>query len=164
MKAARKLKLGEAAFAAVVLCLGLFLAVQTIAMGGGPQYAVVGPRAFPAGVAAGLLVLGALELWSAVRSDDEPQQRMELDWIPLAWVAAALLLQLALLKWLGWIPVATLIFVAVARALGSRSLRKELLLGMAMALATFLIFNYVLGLGLPWGSLIEPLANRFGVV
>lgn len=162
MNATRKLKLGEAAFAAVVLGLGLFLALQTMAMSGGPQYAVVGPRAFPAGIVAGLLILGALELWSALRTESKVQQSVELDWLPFAWVAAALLVQLALLKWLGWIPVATLIFVAVARALGSRSLRKEVLLGLVMAMATFLIFNYVLGLGLPWGSLIEPLAARFG--
>ena len=104
-----------------------------------------------------------MELWSALRGKAAAGVPPQLDWVPFAFVAAALIVQLALLKWLGWMPVATFVFMAVARALGSRSLRWDLLIAALMAVATFLIFNFVLGLGLPWGTLFEPLATRLGV-
>lgn len=163
MKTASRINVAQAVFSVVVLGLGLFMAVQTVQMGGGPQYAVVGPRAFPAGISAVLIILGMLELWSALRGKAAEGAPLQLDWAPFAFVAAALVVQLALLKWLGWVPVATFVFMTVSRALGSRSLRWDLLVAASMAIVTFLLFNYVLGLGLPWGVLFEPLATTLGV-
>ena len=55
------------------------------------------------------------------------------------------------IRMLGWIPVATLSFAAVAWAFGSRQIHLGLAFGLALACATFALFNYGLGLRLPSG-------------
>ena len=162
MTTGRSLRVGEAVFASAVFCLGLVLAVQTVMLGSGPGYSVIGPQAFPAGVAAALLILGALEFRAALRGHISHEGGLELDWNAFAKVAVALIAFIVLLPWFGWIPAATLLFFVVARALASRRLLLDLLIGVAMALGTFLIFNYLLGLSLPWGSIVEPWASRLG--
>jgi putative tricarboxylic transport membrane protein len=66
---------------------------------------------------------------------------------------------MVLMERLGWIPATTLLFMATARAFGSRRWVVDGALGLAIAVVSFVIFNYGLELNLPAGilaDLIEP--------
>jgi putative tricarboxylic transport membrane protein len=66
---------------------------------------------------------------------------------------------MALMERLGWIPATTLLFMAAARAFGSRRWLVDGALGLTVAVLSFVIFNYGLDLNLPAGiltDLIEP--------
>jgi putative tricarboxylic transport membrane protein len=64
-----------------------------------------------------------------------------------------------LLETLGWIPASALLFMAVARAFGSRRLVVDAAIGVVLTGLSFVIFNYGLDLTLPsgvFGELIAP--------
>ena len=72
-------------------------------------------------------------------------------------------MQMVLMERLGWIPATTLLFMATARAFGSRRWIVDGALGLAIAVLSFVIFNYGLELNLPAGilaDLIEPTTLR----
>ena len=73
-------------------------------------------------------------------------------------VSAGLVIQMFLLETLGWIPATTLLFIAVARAFGSRRLLIDAALGVALTAASFVMFNYGLGLNLPGGVVADMIA------
>ena len=110
-------------------------------------------------VAAGLLVVGAALLREALAGHIAHEQGFELDGRAVALVSAGLLVELLLLEWAGWIIAATLLFVLAARAFMSRRLLVDLMLGLALAALTFLVFAYGLDLSLPVGTAIEPLLS-----
>jgi putative tricarboxylic transport membrane protein len=83
------------------------------------------------------------------------ERGFELDWLAVVLISAGLLCQMFLLEWIGWIPATALLFVAGARAFGSRRLVLDALIGLVLASLAFLVFNYGLGLSLPLGTLVE---------
>ena len=154
MTTGRGLRLGEALFGGGLLALGGVIAVDTMltpSVGRG----AVGPAAFPYLVAAGLVLVGLALLREAFAGAIAHAGGLELDGPAVALVAGALVLQLLLIETLGWIPTAALLFMGVARAFGGRRWMLNALIGVALAAATFAIFNYALGLNLPAGSLVE---------
>jgi putative tricarboxylic transport membrane protein len=80
---------------------------------------------------------------------------LEMDRQALGLVAAGLAVQFLTVEWLGWMPAAAVLFVMVARAFGERRMVWNLLIGAALAAATFYAFTAGLGLNLPVGSLFE---------
>ncbi len=151
---------GNALFAVCLTALGAFILVETAGMPAGPAFAAVGPRAFPGFIGAGLVLLGLYQLrtaFVAVRRDAGEAPSEPHDWRAVAWVAVTLASQILLLRWIGWIPAATLVFVGVARAFGSRRLALDAAIGAALAGTTFTLFNFVLGLNLPAGQLVTAL-------
>jgi putative tricarboxylic transport membrane protein len=157
MTTGRSLRIGEAALGSGVLALGLFVAVETSLLKVAPTHATVGPRLFPFLVAAGLIVVGALVLRQALFGHIAHERGFELDWVAVALVSAGLVAQLLLLESLGWVIATTLLFVAVARAFGSRRLLLDAAIGVVLASLAFGVFNYGLGLSLPTGMLVESL-------
>jgi putative tricarboxylic transport membrane protein len=157
MTTARSLRIGEAVLGGAVLALGLFVAVETSMLKVAPTHATVGPRLFPFLVAAGLIVVGALVLHQALFGHVAHERGFELDWVAVALVSAGLIVQLLLLESLGWILATTVLFVAVARAFGSRRLAVDAAIGVLLASLAFAVFNYGLGLSLPTGTLVESL-------
>jgi putative tricarboxylic transport membrane protein len=157
MTSGRTLRIGEAVFGGAVLALGLFIAIRTWQLQVAPTYAAVGPKLFPYLIATGLIVIGLLVLREAVFGHVAHEQGFELDGIAALLVSAGLIGQMLLLEWVGWIPATTLMFVAVARAFGSRRWPIDAALGLVLASLTFVIFNYGLDLSLPTGTLIESL-------
>jgi putative tricarboxylic transport membrane protein len=128
-----------------------------------PSQATIGPRLFPFLIAAGLLVVGVLVLREAIVGGvAHESQGLELDWPALAIAAAALVAQLPLIEWIGWIPTAALLFAAVAFAYGSRRPGRDVLIGLVLAGLSFLLFSYGLDLGLPVGSVFETLLEGGG--
>jgi putative tricarboxylic transport membrane protein len=157
MATGRGLRIGEAALGGAVLALGLFVAVETSMLKVAPTHATVGPRLFPFLVAAGLIVVGALVLHQALFGHVAHERGFELDWVAVALVSAGLVAQLLLLETVGWVLATTLLFVAVARAFGSRRLAVDAAIGVVLASLAFGVFNYGLGLSLPTGTLVESL-------
>jgi putative tricarboxylic transport membrane protein len=157
MTTARSLRIGEAVLGGAVLALGLFVAVETSMLKVASTHATVGPRLFPFLVAAGLVVVGALVLHQALFGHIAHERGFELDWVAVALVSAGLVAQLLLLETVGWVLATTLLFVAVARAFGSRRLAVDAAIGVVLASLAFAVFNYGLGLSLPTGTLVESL-------
>jgi putative tricarboxylic transport membrane protein len=157
MTTGRNLRLGEAALGGGVLALGLFIAFETT-RSIGPTNAVVGPALFPFLISGGLVIVGVSLLREAFAGHIAHEGGFELDWIAVALVSVGLILQMFLLETLGWIPASALLFMAVARAFGSRRLVIDAIFGLALAAASFVIFNYGLGLNLPGGVIAELMA------
>jgi putative tricarboxylic transport membrane protein len=157
MATGQGLRVGEAVLGGALLALGLFVAVETSMLKVAPTHAAVGPRLFPFLVASGLIVVGALVLHQALFGHIAHERGFELDWVAVALVSAGLIVQLLLLESLGWILATTLLFVAVARAFGSRRLLLDAVIGVVLASLAFGVFNYGLGLSLPTGTLVESL-------
>lgn len=158
MTTGRNLRVGEAVLGGLVLALGLFVAAETASLQVAPSNAAIGPRLFPFLIAAGLIAVGALVLREAFFGHVAHERGgLELDWLAVALASAGLIAQMLLVERLGWIVAAALLFVATARAFGSRRLLVDALIGVALAGAAFGLFNYGLGLSLPTGSAIEAL-------
>lgn len=154
MTTGRTLRVGEALLGGGLLALGILIAVETMltpSMG----RSVVGPALFPYLIAGGLVLVALSLLREAVAGPIPHQGGFELDGAAVAFVAGGLVVQFLLIEVLGWIPSATLLFVTVARAFGSRRLALNALLGLVLAGGTFLVFNHGLDLNLPSGSVVE---------
>jgi putative tricarboxylic transport membrane protein len=157
------MRLGEAVLGGGVLALGLFVAYETARLEVAPSNAAIGPRLFPSLIAGGLIVIGLLVLREALFGHVAHERgRFELDWLAVVLVSAGLLAQMFLLETLGWIPASALLFVAGARAFGSRRLLVDALIGLALAALAFVVFNWGLDLGLPLGTAVENLLGEDG--
>ena len=132
--------------------LGIAVAVVARGFPGGSIYDALGPRLLPYIVAAGLALSGLAILIGAFRKRNEYEA---LDLVPVLWIVGALIIPIVLIRTLGWIPVAALVFALGARAFASRSVLLDLALGLAFGIVTFVLFNYALGLNLPAGSWIR---------
>ncbi|HMR33381.1 MAG TPA: tripartite tricarboxylate transporter TctB family protein [Geminicoccaceae bacterium] len=157
MTTGRALRLGEALLGGGVLALGIFVAVETTQLRVGPSHATVGPTLFPYLIAAGLLVIGAMVLYQAFFGHVAHERGLELDFTAVGLICIGLLLQIVLVERLGWIVSTTLLFTIVARAFGSRRLVVDLAIGLALAVLSYVVFNWALGLTLPMGSVLESL-------
>jgi putative tricarboxylic transport membrane protein len=138
----------------MLLAVGVAAEGATITAGFG--YDTIGPRAFPYMIAAGLFVSGVSIFVAGFRGvhSDLPESR---NWVAVAAISLALILQMLLIQPLGWIPVSTVAFAVVARVFGRSNMLQNLLFGATLACATFVLFNYGLGFRLPVGSLVAPL-------
>ncbi len=153
----------------VILLLGVWVLWQAASLRQGPGYAAVGPRTFPVIVGLGLLGSGlgllaatwrgwrrALPETGAEGPDAEVVEGAEdigTDWRTLLAVAGLLAVYIALFKPLGFILVSIALLPVGAWALGSRSPLRDLLAGVGVSVATYLLFTRLLGLELPAGPL-----------
>jgi putative tricarboxylic transport membrane protein len=153
MATSRGLRLGEAALAAFVLLLGVFVAVETAMLRTGPGYSAIGPKLFPALVAAGLLLVGLALLYEARAGAVAQPMGFELDLPPALLVTAGLVLQMLLMRPAGFVIASAVLFVAVTYAFGSRRLALNAAVGLVLCTATYVAFTFGLGLGLPAGVL-----------
>lgn len=145
-----------------VLALAAVVLAETARAPASPIYAKVGPAAFPYGVGAALAVLGVLLVvaglrggWRDAASEAEAGIGKPLPG-PFLWVAAGLLINAALIAWLGFVLASTLLFACIARGFGSRRAARDLAIGFALALLAYLGFAKLLAIRLGDG-LIERL-------
>ena len=151
-------KSGVALFGVAVFAAGLAIIIGASRIPSGFGYDAVGPAAMPYIIGGGFLVSAILILLDA-RQNAEPVEPLSL-W-PVALISAALLLAALLVETLGWIPLAALVFLAGARALGDRRIGLNAAIGLGFGAVTFGLFNWGLGLDLPAGPL-APLLRVFG--
>ena len=150
---------GELAVAGGVAVLGLFVGWNTFAITAGGGYAQVGPRLFPGLVGATLLAFAALLAREALTGGfrnveglpDAPAARPG-----FAWVSAAILVHLAIIGTAGFIVATVVLFVGVARGLGSTRPARDAVIGLVLGALIFVLFTRGLGLNLPAGLLPLP--------
>ncbi len=147
---------GEAAVAAAVLALAAFVFVGAGMIPAGALYAKVGPRLVPYIIAGGLAALGAALAWQAARGgwpSEDDADAGPADRHALAWLAAGLLLNLALIRPLGFAIAVTAMFTLVARAFASTRPLRDAAIGLAIALAAWACFEKFLGIQVGAGYL-----------
>lgn len=143
--------------AGLLIGLGLIAVAAVIAIDAAqmrvpPIHARVGPRVFPLLVSCGLAVAGAVIAWQAWRKTFTYEEQ-QTDWGAVAIIAAGLVLQVNLLKPLGFVPAAIILFCSVSFAFGSRHYLRDFCCAAVLALASYLSFTRFLGLDLPAGIL-----------
>jgi putative tricarboxylic transport membrane protein len=134
--------------------LGITVAAVATGFPGGSAYDALGPRLLPYIVAVGLGLTGLSILVGAFARVRRAEPEA-LDLAPVLWIVGALIIPIFLIRTIGWIPVAALVFALGARAFGSRRVALNLAFGLAFGIVTFALFNYALGLNLPAGSWIR---------
>ena len=157
------IRIGEALLGLVACGLAAFLGWGVATAPAVAARSVVGPGVFPARIALGLLAVGLRLLWEARPASAAPDVP-PIDWAPATIVAGSLLAFILLLERLGWIVAGTLMFMAVARGFGSRTVGRDLLIGLALTTLTTLLFDTALGLSLPTGAWVEPILIGLGVM
>ncbi|MEV4113931.1 tripartite tricarboxylate transporter TctB family protein [Nonomuraea sp. NPDC049695] len=146
----RLVSLGFLAAAVVVLA-------QAFAIPQGEGYQAVGPRAFPLLVGAGLAVVSFIGVVQAFRpgtpsaATGDSEEPEETHWPSVLLLIGSLVAYALILVPAGYWQATTAFFVAVARVLGSRRLLRDVLVGLVLALATYFLFDRLLGISLPPG-------------
>jgi putative tricarboxylic transport membrane protein len=150
------MKPSHLAIGIAVLALSLFFALGLAGISGEEGYAGLSPRFVPTLVALGLAVCGALLTWQGVRGGfrNMPEEDAELPAAPhnfggFLWVAAGLVLNMALIGTLGFVIASTLMMVCVARGYGSRRVVRDAIIGLCITVPMWALFEYLLGINLP---------------
>jgi putative tricarboxylic transport membrane protein len=155
------MKLNDAVFGALLLALG---ALVLFAIQGYPKIPQqpVGPALFPGLIACGLCVTGVLLVWRGLRQPRQPWLVFE-DWVGSGRHRAALLVLLGSVVfyivaagWLGFLPTAFLILLAMFRVLRVKPVL-SLVVAVVATLAVHFAFYKLLRVPLPWG-LLAPYA------
>lgn len=132
-----------------------------------PTYVKVDPTVFPWIVAGALILLGvlfAIQAWRRGQHSPSPgpipgqgypatPPAPPSDWRALAVISAALLLQVVLLRSVGFIITAAILFMAVTYAFGSRQYLRNLVIAILLAIVVYAGFTRGLNLQLPAGVL-----------
>lgn len=139
-----------AAFLAVVGAYTIIDA-RTLNIGFGDP---IGPRVFPYVIGTGMLVLA---VWLAIATsrgdvaESEGGEDVDLtsppDWLTVGKLAGILILNVLLVGVLGWAITGGLLFAGCAWALGSKTLVRDLIIGLVLSVASWYFF-YV-GLDVP---------------
>jgi putative tricarboxylic transport membrane protein len=148
--AAFAIALGLAALGALLIWQGVIIPDK-----GG--YAGIGSGAAPKAVGGVLILLALGHLWTGVKSTALPHPHQ--NWAAIGWVLLGLLLQLFLLKPLGFTIASALLFACTARAMGYKKLHIALPVGLVLAFVVYGVFDGLLKLNLPAGF-IEHLIYR----
>jgi putative tricarboxylic transport membrane protein len=100
-------------------------------------------------------VFGVLLLVQALRGGWQPAEERDLaiDWRAIAWVAAGLALNAALIVPLGFTLSSALMFTVIARGFGSSNLLRDAGIGVALSLIAYFGFAKALGVSLGQGPL-----------
>jgi putative tricarboxylic transport membrane protein len=145
---------GEVAVAGCLVALAVLSIWQTMVIPVSPIYARIGPTLFPWIASAGLLALSLVLLAQALRGGFVGVgARLPVDWGSLAWVAAGLAVNVALIGTLGFVFAATAMFVCIARGFGSTRPGRDALIGAVVALTSYVGFEKLLGVNIGAGIL-----------
>jgi putative tricarboxylic transport membrane protein len=137
-----------------LIALAAVIGFDTARMQVPPTYAKVGPQVFPMLIGAGLAVAGAIMAWTSRRghgAGGAAPVHGQTDWRAVVFVCAGLLLHMTLLRPLGFVPAAAILFMSVALAFGSRRVVRDAITALVLALVAYGGFVYGLGLQLPAG-------------
>ena len=137
-----------------VLFVGAIFAAGATQIPAGSGYAGIGPAFFPWVVSGLLAVCGVLLIREAAsggfrsfEADSTPPEGIR--WGRFAIASVGLLVNAALITFIGFTLSCAILFAVVAFACGSRRVVRNLVVGFLVAYPVFLMFNKVLGLNLP---------------
>ncbi|WP_183095140.1 tripartite tricarboxylate transporter TctB family protein [Nocardioides stalactiti] len=152
-----KAQYGMAAFLVVA---GGYVLLDALGLDDGFADQPVQPYAVPYIVGAVLVLLGVLLGVATARGDlpesDEGEDidlTQGTDVVTVAMLAAVLVANLALINFLGWAITGALLFVGATRALGSRTLLRDVGVGVALSVGSWYAFYVGLGVPIPAGIL-----------
>ncbi|MFI8527608.1 tripartite tricarboxylate transporter TctB family protein [Promicromonospora sukumoe] len=148
----------ELIMAGLVLAFAIYLTVGIATMSVPPGAESPGPKFFPTLLACALYALAALLTVQHFRDHAEhrpgaAEGRVRSNWRAMGTVLVAFTVFAVLLRPVGWILSATLLFWLVSRALGSRRTLFDVGLALVFASAIQVAFSSGLGLNLPAGFL-----------
>jgi putative tricarboxylic transport membrane protein len=141
-----------------VVLLGLLTLYASWAIPDSPLYAQVGAKAIPYLVGVILVALGIGLSLAALRGGwsgelEEAMAAPPTNWRSLGLLGAGLLVQIALIDWLGFVIAATIQYVLVCSAFGSRKPLRDLAIGIVVTLGAYLAFSRLLGVNIGAGVL-----------
>lgn len=136
-----------------LIAIAAVIAIDVSGMRVPPVHAKVGPRFFPLLVSSGLALAGAAIVWQSWRKTFEQDEIAATDWIAVAVIAAGLILHMNLMRPVGFVPAALVLFMSVTFAFGSRRFLRDGFVGLILVLLAYLGFTRLLGLQLPPGLL-----------
>ncbi len=150
-----------------VLALGGLALWQAAEIPASPLYGQVGPKAVPYGVAAVLALLGAGLVVQALRGGwshtlEEVREAPPTNWRALALLVAGLLANIVLIVPLGFCLAASVQFVLVAAAFGSRRLGRDAVLALVLTLTVWFGFVMLLGVNIGAGLLEGGILRLLG--
>jgi len=152
-----KAQYGLAAFLAVV---GVYVVYDATTLSDGFADQPVQPYAFPYVVGAVLIVLAVMLAVATSRGDTpvaEEGEDVDLsqpsDWATVLKLVVVFLANILLIDWLGWAITGAFLFVGTAYVLGSRTLIRDIGVGVALSVGTWYGFYSGLGLAIPAGIL-----------
>lgn len=118
-----------------------------------PLYSRVGPTVFPYMTAGGLGLFAVLLLVAAFRGGWQPDDEKEvpLDWKALAFVAAGLFANIALIDAFGFTIASTVLFTLVAFGFGSRNPVRDAAIGFTVSIVAYFGFAKALGVNIGAG-------------
>lgn len=140
-----------------ILIFAAIMAWRTTLIPTGGGYAQVGPTVVPWIVTALIAILGGIILvQGATGAWQVEAEHRPLHYKALGWIAVALILNLLIIGYLGFILASSAMFACVARAFGSRRVFRDASIGFAIAFIAYLGFDRLLGYQIGSG-LIENL-------
>lgn len=139
------------AIAVLLAVLAVVIYWKTSHMPGGGMRTKVGPKTAPYVIAGCLALLSVGHVVTAFRGGLPPREADAP--VPMLWIVAGLVLQMLLLKPLGFSIATGLLFACAARAFGKGPLWMTVPIGIVVSLAIWLIFAGLLKLSLPAGPL-----------
>lgn len=120
----------------------------------------VGPRLFPYVIGAVTVVLGLLLVVATWRGDvpeaeggEDVDLRQPADWLTVLKLVGVLLFTVLTISFLGWAVSGAVLFVGSAWSLGSRTLVRDVLVGLVLSVSSWYFFHEGLGVILPPGIL-----------
>ncbi|MFW6867448.1 tripartite tricarboxylate transporter TctB family protein [Nocardioides sp. CPCC 206347] len=146
--------------AAFLLLVGGFVLVDALGLEKGFADQPVQPYAVPYIVGGALVLLGILLAIATARGDiPESDEGEDIDLTQgtdvrtMGMLAVVLVANLALINFLGWAITGALLFVGATRALGSRTLVRDIAVGVALSVGSWYAFYVLLGVPIPAGIL-----------
>ena len=157
----RRVDIGEMLLALGAIVFGILIVWQTTLIRLTPAYSKVGPRVIPYIVGAGLVIVGAWLAYEALTGraatgtaeSEDADPTLPTDWRCIGLLALALIAYLFLIEPAGFIIASAVLFAWAAIAMGSRRYARDIVIGILLATALYLLFNRGLGLSLPAGIL-----------
>ncbi|WP_434588260.1 tripartite tricarboxylate transporter TctB family protein [Streptomyces sp. A5-4] len=155
----------ELGVSVLLLALGILVLTDALTMDVDiAQRGPVGPRTVPVVVGIALLLVAALlavDVLRGGRGEAEGGEDIDLsepgDWRTVLLLAGVFLGNAVLIDPLGFPVSGALLFWGSAYALGSRHFDRDPLIAAGLSLATYFVFNNLLGVPLPGGPLMEVL-------
>ncbi len=146
--------------AAFLVLVGGFVLIDALGLEEGFADQPVQPYAVPYIVGGALVLLGILLAIATARGDvPESDEGEDIDLTQgtdvrtMGMLAVVLVANLALINFLGWAITGALLFVGATRALGSRTLVRDIAVGVALSVGSWYAFYVLLGVPIPAGIL-----------
>lgn len=120
----------------------------------------VGPRVFPYVIGTVTVLLGVLLALATLRGDvpeaeggEDVDLRQPADWLTVLKLVGVLMVTVLTISFLGWAITGAILFAGSAWSLGSRTLVRDVIVGVVLSVASWYAFHEGLGVILPAGIL-----------